>query len=203
MSSSFKRITVKLLKLGGLSLGIALLLMFLLPYIFPGFVSTKIKQWARSSINSELDFSRARLSFFRHFPALTLTLYDLSVKGSAPFEKATLIQSEEISLGVDLFSLFTNRTSVDKIFLTNANINILVDKDGKPNYNIYASKPSDSTVATTDSSGVALKIEKILIEKSRLVYNDQSLPMVLNMKGLYYEGTGDLSKAIFDLHTHM
>ncbi|WP_315819216.1 hypothetical protein [Paraflavitalea speifideaquila] len=27
--------------------------------------------------------------------------------------------------------------------------------------------------------------------------------MVLNMKGLNYEGTGDLSKAIFDLHTHM
>jgi len=203
MSSSFKRITIKLLKLGGLSLGIALLLMFLLPYIFPGFVSTKIKQWARSSINSELDFSRARLSFFRHFPALTLTLYDLSVKGSAPFEKATLIQSEEISLGVDLFSLFTNRTSVDKIFLTNADINILVDKDGKPNYNIYTSKPSDSTATTVDSSGVALKIEKILIEKSRLVYNDQSLPMALNMKGLFYEGTGDLSKAVFDLHTHM
>lgn len=202
MSSSFKRITIKLLKLSGISLGIALLLMFLLPYVFPGFVSTKIKQWARSSINSELDFSRARLSFFRHFPALTLTLYDLSLKGSAPFEKATLVQSEEISLGVNLLSLFTSQTSIDKIFLTNADINILVDKDGKPNYNIYQSKSSDTT-ASTDSSGVALKIEKILIEKSRLVYNDQSIPMSIGMKGLFYEGTGDLSKAIFDLHTHM
>lgn len=203
MSSSFKRITVKLLKLTGISFGIALLLMFLLPYIFPGFVSTKIKQWARSSINAELDFSKARLSFFRHFPALTLTLYDLSLKGSAPFEKETLVQSEEISLGVDLFSLFSSQTSVDKIFLTNANINILVDKDGHANYNIYQSKINDTTNVSTDSSGVALKIEKILIEKSRLVYNDQSIPMLLNMKGLFYEGTGDLSKAIFDLHTHM
>lgn len=203
MSSSFKRITVKLLKLTGISFGIALLLMFLLPYIFPGFVSTKIKQWARSSINAELDFSKARLSFFRHFPALTLTLYDLSLKGSAPFEKETLVQSEEISLGVDLFSLFSSQTSVDKIFLTNANINILVDKDGHANYNIYQSKSNDTTNVSTDSSGVTLKIEKILIEKSRLVYNDQSIPMLLNMKGLFYEGTGDLSKAIFDLHTHM
>ncbi|MBO9561358.1 MAG: AsmA family protein [Niastella sp.] len=202
MSSSFKRITVKLLKLSGLSFGIALLLMFLLPYIFPGFVSARIKQWARSSINAELDFSRARLSFFRHFPALTLTLYDLSVKGSAPFEKATLVESEEVSLGVDLLSLFTSQTSIDKIFLTNANINIQVDKEGHANYNIYQSKPSN-TAQTVDTSSVALKIEKILIEKSRLVYNDQSIPMVLNMKGLFYEGTGDLSKAIFDLHTHM
>lgn len=203
MSSSFKRITVKLLKLTGISFSITLLLMFILPYIFPGFVSTKIKQWARSSINAELDFSKARLSFFRHFPALTLTLYDLSLKGSAPFEKETLVQSEEISLGVDLFSLFSSQTSVDKVFLTNANINILIDKEGHANYNIYQSKSNDTTKVSTDSSGVTLKIEKILIEKSRLVYNDQSIPMLLNMKGLFYEGTGDLSKAIFDLHTHM
>lgn len=190
------------MKLSGLSFGIALLLMFLLPYVFPGFVSTKIKEWARSSINAELDFSRARLSFFRHFPALTLTLYDLSVKGSAPFEKTTLVESEEVSLGVDLLSLFTSQTSIDKIFLTNANINIQVDKEGHANYNIYQPKSND-TIKTADSSSVALKIEKILIGKSRLVYNDQSIPMMLNMKGLSYEGTGDLSKAIFDLHTHM
>ncbi len=190
------------MKLSGLSFGIALLLMFLLPYIFPGFVSTKIKEWARSSINAELDFSRARLSFFRHFPALTLTLYDLSVKGSVPFEKATLVESEEVSLGVDVLSLFTSQTSIDKIFLTNANINIQVDKEGHANYNIYQSK-SNNTAKTVDTSSVALKIEKILIEKSQLVYNDQSIPMALNMKGLFYEGTGDLSKAIFDLHTNM
>ncbi|MDF2191120.1 AsmA-like C-terminal region-containing protein [Paraflavitalea sp. CAU 1676] len=202
MSSSFKRITIKLLKLGGISFGIAILLMFLLPYIFPGFVSNKIKDWARSSINSELDFSRARLSFFRHFPALTLTLYDLSLKGSAPFEKATLVNSEELSLGVNLMSLFTSQTSIDKVFLTGADINILVDSSGRANYNIYESGSKDTTLST-DSSSVALKIEKILIEKSQLVYNDQSVPMVINMKGLNYEGTGDLSKAIFDLHTHM
>lgn len=178
--------------------------MFLVPYIFPGFVSNKIKQWARSSINAELDFSRARLSFFRHFPALTLTLSDLSLKGSAPFQDQTLVQAEEISLGVDIVSLFTSETFVDKIFLTNADINILVDKEGHANYNIYQSKNTDTTTtAPSDSSGVALRIEKILIEKSRLAYNDLSIPMQLSMKGLNYEGTGDLSKAVFDLHTHM
>lgn len=191
-----------MLKLAGISFGIAVFLMFVLPYIFPGFVSNKIKQWARSSINSEMDFSRARLSFFRHFPALTLTLYDLSVKGSAPFQQETLVRSEEISLGVNLLSLFRSQTSVDKIFLTNADINILVDSTGQANYNIYKGSTKD-TSASTDSSSVALRIEQILIEKSHLVYNDQSLPMVINMNGLNYKGTGDLSKAIFDLHTHM
>ncbi|WP_315819215.1 hypothetical protein [Paraflavitalea speifideaquila] len=62
--------------------------------------------------------------------------------------------------------MFTSQTSVDKIFLTNANINILVDKEGHPNYNIYQSKSKDTATTVADSSGVALKIEKILIEKA-------------------------------------
>ena len=80
-----KKILFKALKISGITLGSLLLLMFLLPVLFPGFVSTKIKAWASHAIVGELNFSKARLSFFNHFPSLTLTLYDFSLKGSAPF----------------------------------------------------------------------------------------------------------------------
>src|ERR1700753_92887 len=118
MRRPLTRLFWKILKLSGISIGCLLLLLFLLPYLFPGFVSSKIRQWARSSIHSELNFSSARLSFFRHFPALTLTLYDVKVNGSAPFEKETLISADEIALGVDIRSVFSE-VRIDKIFLTN------------------------------------------------------------------------------------
>jgi len=51
--------------------------------------------------------------------------------------------------------------------------------------------------------GASLKIQKILIEKSKLVYNDRSLPILINAKDFDYEGNGDLSKAIFDLNSHI
>ena len=196
------RILIRILKITGITVVSFLLLLFLLPYLFPGFVSNKIRQWARHSVKSELHFSSARLSFFRHFPALTLSLYDVKLNGSAPFEKETLIEADEIALGVDLRSVFSE-VNIDKIFLTNAFFNIQVDTAGRANYNIYAASKGSQPSEPADSASASLKIQKIIIEHSKLTYNDASLPMLINAKGVEYEGNGDLSKAIFDLRTHM
>lgn len=201
MKSSAGHVVTRVLKITGISLGSILLLMALLPYLFPGFISTSIKKLANKTINGKLDFSNARLSFFKHFPALTLTIYDIALKGSAPFTQDTLLSANEVSFGVDLTSLFGKKISIDKIYLEDAKINIQADSNGNTNYNIIKSNPSSA--AGVDSSNTSLEIEKILIRRSRLVYNDRSLPMRINAKGFYYRGTGDLSKAIFDLQTHM
>jgi len=202
MKRPFPRLFFKTLKIAGIATGSMILLLFLLPYIFPGFVSTRIRQWAKSSVRSELSFSSARLSFFKHFPALTLTLYDFKLKGSAPFEKETLIEADEAALGVDLTSIFST-LKIDKIFLTQAFINIQVDSAGKANYNVYASKEKTNDTHAADSSDASLKIRKIVIKNSKLVYNDRSMPILINMRDIDYRGSGDLSQAIFDLTTHM
>ena len=41
------------------------------------------------------------------------------------------------------------------------------------------------------------------MKDGRLVYNDNSIPMLIQADHLYYEGTGDLSKSIFDLASHI
>jgi AsmA protein len=178
-----------------------LLLMFLLPVLFPKAITQKISGWANSNINGKIAFSGTGLSFFKHFPSLTLTLNNVVLKGSAPFDADTLIAAKEISLGIDLSSVLKSRINIDKIFLSNALINIEVDSAGKANYNIY--KPGKPQPASkTDTGSASLGIDKILIEKSRLVYDDQSLPMQIDAHDFNYTGSGDLSKDVFDLHTH-
>lgn len=81
----------KILKVCGITLASIFVLLFLLPILFPGQIEEKIKGWANQSINAKLEFSKARLSFFEHFPTLTLTLHDFSLTGSAPFERDTLV----------------------------------------------------------------------------------------------------------------
>jgi AsmA protein len=176
--------------------------MFLLPYLFPQTVTKKIKQWASGSVNSKLSFSGTSLSFFKRFPSLTLTLNDFSLQGSAPFQHDTLIAAKEISLAIDLSSVFKDKININKIYLSQANINIEVDSSGKANYNVYKNKGAKTTTAS-DTSSASLGIEQILIEKSHLVYNDRSLPMLINAHDFNYQGSGDLSKDVFDLHTHL
>jgi AsmA protein len=201
MSSSITHKLLKTVKIAAITLASLLLLLFALPYLFPQTVSSKIKQWANGSINGQLQFSGTGLSFFKHFPSLTLTLYDLSLKGSAPFQNDTLIAAKEVSFGIDLSSVFEKKITINKIFLNQAFINIQADTAGHVNYNVYKPKPA-TTTKSADTSSASLGISQILIENSRLVYNDRSLPMQFIARGVNYTGKGDLSKDVFDLYTH-
>lgn len=197
-----KRIALKILKITSISLAAILALLFLLPILFPDAVSGKIKTWANTSITGELNFSRARLSFFNHFPSLTLTLYDFSLKGAAPFRQDTLVAGNEVALGVNLKSLFSDAITIDEIFLTNGKIHIMVDSTGHPNYNVYKSAPANPA-SKPDSGSASMKIERIQIDHCHLIYDDQSLPMYVQAKDVNYVGKGDLSKAVFDLYSNI
>jgi AsmA protein len=193
----------RFLKITGISLASILALMFLLPILFPGFVSGKIKDWTNNSIKGELNFSKARLSFFHHFPSLTLTLYDFSLKGAAPFQKDTLVAAQAVSFGIDLASVLSSTTNINKIFLDDAFIHVQVNAKGEANYNVYGGKTDTAKAASADSSGAALKMESIVISNSRIIYDDQSLPMLINASEFNYTGNGDFEKAIFDLSSHV
>ena len=201
MSLSVKKVIFKILKITGISIVSLLVLLFALPYLFPQTVSNKIKQFANGSINGQLTFSGTGLSFFKHFPNLTLTLYDLSLKGSAPFQKDTLIAAKEVSFGIDLSSVFEKKITIDKIFFDRAFINIQADSAGNVNYNVYKSK-NTKAASPADTASASLGISQILINDSRLVYDDQSIPMKFVARGINYTGKGDLTKDVFDLYTH-
>ena len=87
MEKKKKNIIVQILKYTGISLVIILVLMFLLPILFPGKIAEEVKIFANEKLEGELNFKEAKLSFFEHFPSLTLTLTDFSLKGSAPYKK--------------------------------------------------------------------------------------------------------------------
>ncbi len=198
MKLAAKNIFIKTLKYSGIGLGSIVAILFLAPYLFPDSISNTIKDLAKRSVKGELEFSKARFSFFSHFPALTLNLHDFVLKGSAPFQKDTLIAANQLSLGVDLRSLFGSPIKINQIFISKGFINIEVNAKGEANYNVYA---PDTTAAKNvkDSSAASLKIERIVVEKTHFVYDDLSLPMHVDAGGFDYEGKGDFSKSIFDL----
>lgn len=201
LSARFKKTSWKALKIFSLSFGGVLVLLFVLPLLFPKAVSNKIKTWANNSITSELNFSRARLSFFNHFPSLTLTLHDFSLKGSAPFEQDTLVTAAEVSLGVDLSTIFSKTVKINQIYLTKGNVHVQVDTDGRPNYNIYQS--TTPSKAAKDTGGASLHIERIQLEHCRIIYNDRSLALNIKANDINYVGKGGLEANKFDLYSRV
>ncbi|SFW86090.1 AsmA family protein [Chitinophaga sancti] len=202
LSASFKKSSWKALKVISLSFGGVLVLLFILPFLFPKAVSNKIKTWANNSITSEMNFSKARLSFFNHFPSLTLTLYDFSLKGSAPFEQDTLVVASEVSLGVDLSTIFSKTIQINEIYLTKGNVHVQVDTDGRPNYNIYEST-APAKASKEDTSGASLNIDRIQLEHCRIIYNDRSLALNIKANDVNYKGKGNLKSNKFDLYSRI
>ena len=201
MSFPLKKFIFRCLKITGITLGSVIALLFILPYLFPNTIANGVKKLVNNSLKGELNFSKARLSFFNHFPSLTLTLYDFSLKGAAPFEKDTLIACRELAFGVDLSTLFKSKVKISQIYLTRALINVQVDTLGRANYNVYVSEKEQEHQAK-EPSNTSLRIKQIVIEDSRIVYNDRSLPLYFEANGFNYSGKGRLNDAVFDLKTH-
>ncbi len=199
MEEKKKNKFLKALKISIATIFILLLLMFLFPIVFPGKIAQEVKLFANEKLEGELNFSEANLSFFNHFPSLTLTLKNFKLNGSAPFKNETLISANEIAFGINIKTLiFDSQVKIDKIFLSNALMNVKVNEQGEANYNVYVSEKSKTP---KDDSNTSLKLEKIDIRNSHLVYDDKSTKILIDAKGFNYVGKGALDQAIFDIYT--
>lgn len=176
-----------------------LAIILFLPELFPGFVAKKIKSLANEHIEAELHFKKARFSFVKHFPALTFSVLDFSITGKGQFTGDTLVAGKELAFGVNIFTLFKERISLNQFFLEDGFINIKVDSLGNGNYDIAKDNSNSEADTLSAESNTNLRIERIRIANTRFRYADASLPMVMEMDTLDYDGKGDLTKEIVDL----
>ncbi|MCV9929906.1 DUF3971 domain-containing protein [Flavobacterium sp. LS1R49] len=198
--SNLKSILYRIVKYTGITLVVILALLFITPFVFSDKIKEEIKKTANQKLNAELNYSDANISFFHHFPSLTLTLNDLKLNGSAPFQKENFVTAKEVSFGINVSSLIFGKTvSIDQIYLSNSFINVKVNKNGEANYNVY--KSSSQAEKTKDTTETSLKLEKIEIINSKIIYDDQSTKVHFDVFGFNYSGKGDLSKDIFDLYS--
>jgi AsmA protein len=186
------------LKFSGTLMVSILGILIIIPIIFADTITEKVNLFANENLEAELSFKDSNLSFFNHFPSLTLTLEEFSLNGSAPFEKQSLIIAKEIGFGIDVPSmLFGSEAQIDKIFIENAKINVQVNKKGEANYNVY----KKSKTSITDDSKASLNLKNIQIVNSEIVYNNASTKILIKAKGFNYKGKGNLLDVDFNLTT--
>jgi AsmA protein len=174
-----------------------------LPYLFNSKIRTRVEQEINKNVDAIVTFDRIGVSIFRHFPNVTLSLQDLIVQGKGRFSGDTLTSIKEMAIEINLTSLIIGKeTEVKSIHLDEPNIDIVVLADGLANYDIAI---SDTSKATTDSSSTPLSValDRIIITKGQITYDDRSTNTLLRMNHVDYTGQGDFEKDIFDMTTKM
>jgi len=196
-----KSILFKIAKYTGITFVVIIGLLFLTPIIFADKIKEQIKKTANEKLSAELNYSDVSVSFFHHFPSLTLTLNDLSLNGSAPYKNEKFITAKEVSFGINVASLvFSKEVKIDQIYLSDSFINVKVNPKGEANYNVYKSSNTSDPKDSTDADA-SLKLERIEILKSKIIYDDQSTKVHFDAFGFNYLGKGDLNQAVFDLYS--
>jgi hypothetical protein len=177
-----------------------LLVLIVAPFAFKGKMMEAAKTQINNTINARVEFRDLKLSFFRDFPNLSVSLHDLSVLGNEPFAGDTLIAFKSFGVSVDVLSAIQmENIRVKKISLIKPVMNAKVLEDGTANWDIMLdtteieeAEDSDTTQATEFDASVSLKVFEII--GARLIYSDQSTGMSASVEGFDFTLTGDFSQ---------
>ncbi|MFV0484536.1 MAG: AsmA-like C-terminal region-containing protein [Bacteroidales bacterium] len=161
-------------------LGISIVAIFVLLLVLPSFLKGKINNIAKKEmnkmLNAETTWGDMDLSLVRNFPNASAGLHDFTIVGKAPFAGDTLASVKEARVVINILSLFGDNIEINKVIVDEPNINLLINKDGKANWDIYISGTDvDSTEETEDDSSessTGLNLDEVSLNDGKIVYND-------------------------------
>ncbi|HKJ47435.1 MAG TPA: AsmA-like C-terminal region-containing protein, partial [Christiangramia sp.] len=120
-----------------------------------------------------------------------------------PFEKENFIKASELSLSIDVFKLITSgRIDIDGIYLINSRLNVQIDQNGRPNYNVFVQQANmQKAKDSVDEEEVHLNLDIVVIEDAGVVYDDRSLNLKLKASNFNYKGKGNYIESDVELES--
>lgn len=197
------RTVKKAMKIAGITLGVILLLLLILPFAFQGKLAKLVKEEGNKMLNAQFDFRTLNISLLRNFPSASVSLEDFWLKGTGPFENDTLIQAGELTAAVNLFSLFGDGGyDISRIIVKDTRVHAIVLEDGRPNWDVMkpspdAETPEDETAQET----FRIKLQKLSVDNLSVVYDDRQGGVFADLSRLEADCSGDFGsdRTVVDL----
>ena len=173
------------MKIAGITLGVILLLLIVLPFVFQGKIEKIVKSEGNKMLNAQFDFRSLDISLLRNFPSASVTLKDFWLKGTGEFENDTLVQAGELTATVNLFSLFgSSGYDISEIIIDDTRLHAIVLKDGRPNWDVM--KPSSETAIAEEETPeegtpIRIKLQKLSVNDLDILYDDRQSGMYVEI----------------------
>ncbi|MGB8192973.1 MAG: AsmA-like C-terminal region-containing protein, partial [Chitinophagaceae bacterium] len=195
------RLFKKILKITGLTLLFLIAVAFAAPFLFKGKIISLVKKEINNNINAKADFKDVSISFFRHFPQVSVALKDLEIIGTGEFEGDTLISAKEIDASLNFMSMV--KGSDYKIYALNINeprIHAIIHENGNANWDI-AKTDTAAAISSDSAASYKLNLQHYTINNGYVLYDDASGNMSTEIVNLNHEGSGDFTADLFTLQT--
>jgi len=196
------KILKKILKIAGITLLSLVLLAFIVPVVFKKQVQALVKKEINKQLSAKVDFTDVKLSLFRHFPKVTVSIKDLTIVGKDFYAKDTLIVAGKTDITAGLFSVLKGKDiKVYGAYLQQPRIHLLVNQFGRANWDIARASTDTSGLKDTTEADSKLSLKKYKITGGYLEYSDKQANTYTELKGLNHSGGGDITADVFTLST--
>lgn len=191
----------KIIKISLVSLVVLIGLLLASTYIFRGKIIALIKSEINKNLDARVDFKEVDISFFRHFPKVSIGLDELQVTGAGVFASDTLLQAERLDAAVDIMSFIRGKNmNIYSIYIESPRINAIVTKEGFANWDIVKEE-AGKTNTDTESKPFNLQLKKYAIRNGHVKYTDAQSDMRAVVENLNHSGSGDFTSDQFLLKT--
>ena len=192
----------------------AVLLLILQILLSPSVLNRIVDRYANDFIDGDLEFSRARIHMFRHFPSIGITLEDGSLtypadrfdtlEAASPQgrllysgcgqEADTLASFSRFSAGINIASLISGKIGISHAELAKPRIFAHSYDSTSANWNIFKTSEED----TTSTSLPPISVGRIrLSDNPHIVYTDSedTIFAMIDVRKIAFDGRLDTKRA--------
>jgi len=141
-----------------------------------------------ANLQAELAFGDVEASLFEAFPKVTVTVHDLALTGTGPFQGVPLAAIDTASVSVDAWSLLGDEPTLKRVHLVAPRFDLRVTTDGVANY-----APTAGSAEESEASSMRLRLDDLTIDDLALSYADDTSGMRLALADLDLHATGAFS----------
>ncbi len=188
------------------AVGVLVILLALLPYLFRGQIAERVRTEIAASVNADVQWSGVSIGVFRNFPNVTLGLNDLSVVNGKPFAGDTLLAVRQFRVVLGLGSVLGYLTSgraivVRDVIVQQPVANLRVLQDGTANWNIM--RPRPAAAKSGKSKALAVSLRHLAVNDAAITVDSRPSDLTAAVSALDVTLNGDFTQDRFTLGTQV
>ena len=196
----------RLLAAAGAVIALLLVLLLVLPLLFKDRIAARVKTAVNQNLNARVDWRDVGVSFFRHFPDLTLTLDDLTAVGVDKFQGDTLAAVRHLRVSLSLPSVISSAVGgsgpivVRTVELDQPRLSLIALEDGTANWDI-TKKAAAAAPQAQASKPMAVSLRQLAIKDASVAFDDRKSKLKASVKGYNQTLSGDFGQSQVGIQT--
>ena len=171
------------------------------PFLFKDKLRALADQQIAQRVRAKVQYNPADIdvSLLHSFPDLTLDIKNLRVIGLDSFSRDTLAYLPNLRVGLDVMTVIKGQEiKINTVELERPDLSLRRLKSGLANWDVMI---SDSAAAAKgqDTTQLSLAIKGWKLTEAHLRYEDLTLPMRMEARGVNHSGSGDFASNVFDM----